>query len=705
MLSRLSVSNRINIGFASLTAVLIAMAVFAYVAVSELGSTYQEYRATAKQKIKITAFVEDLFQARVASYKYRLEPTADRAADVFSNLEEVERDAKDLSVFAGSPEFIDAILGKLAPIDAYKTEFQRYSDLNRQRAADGAELVAASNVVQDTLAGISGRAAELYDIQLVMLATDAQMALLTGQIYAERLGRSEAEVDLTAAQTQFAAAQDALTAVQSHLSGNIRRATYADLSAQVSTIQGQLDSITVLVGGLYDQGQELTKIRTESLDRIGPMLQSGLEGIAETIVDRQDVLGPAGETLVTRVLTLTPLIGLCAVAISAFLAWLIGGAIVMPLKRLAAQTVNLSKGETDFVIEGTDHSHELGQMANALATFRSAHLQHLETDRKQAAGRQQQQTVVAQLTKNLQELANGALTTRVESEFAGEYGALKLNFNAALEQLEQTVTRVMATAQTIDGTATEISGASDELSQRTESQAATLEEASAALQNLTHGVEGSAARASEVEEKVRFAREKARGSESVVSNAVTAMSGIEQSSAQISRVTEVISDISFQTNLLALNAGVEAARAGEAGRGFAVVASEVGALAQRSADAVEEVSQLITMSTRQVSEGTKLVNEAGDALKSIIERVDEISELILDITNSASEQALQIAEINSGVAHLDQATQLNASMVERSGSQGQYLAGQARDLRELVRAFQVTGASRDGLAGVHGQAA
>lgn len=71
------------------------------------------------------------------------------------------------------------------------------------------------------------------------------------------------------------------------------------------------------------------------------------------------------------------------------------------------------------------------------------------------------------------------------------------------------------------------------------------------------------------------ANKSARHSGEVVSNAVTAMQRIEQSSNQISSIIGVIDEIAFQTNLLALNTGVEAPRAGEAGKGFALVAQEV----------------------------------------------------------------------------------------------------------------------------------
>ncbi|MEJ2028851.1 MAG: methyl-accepting chemotaxis protein, partial [Maritimibacter sp.] len=277
-----------------------------------------------------------------------------------------------------------------------------------------------------------------------------------------------------------------------------------------------------------------------------------------------------------------------------------------------------------------------------------------------------QAKVVTALQEGLEQLALGNLTAQIDETFDAEYEQLRNDYNQALGRLLEAMRGVVENADLIQGEAAEISNAADDLSLRTEKQAATLEETASAIDELTSSVQSAAEGAAHANELVENARKNAEASGEVVREAVSAMGEIENSSQQIGKITSVIDDIAFQTNLLALNAGVEAARAGEAGRGFAVVASEVRALAQRSSDAAREINELISSSGAQVKRGVDLVDQAGNALRGIVDSVKEIAENVSAIAVSSKEQSSGLVEINEAMNQLDQVTQQNAAMFEET---------------------------------------
>ena len=174
----------------------------------------------------------------------------------------------------------------------------------------------------------------------------------------------------------------------------------------------------------------------------------------------------------------------------------------------------------------------------------------------------------------------------------------------------------------------------------------------------------------------------------VVKRAVDAMASIEKSSQEITQIIDVIDGIAFQTNLLALNAGVEAARAGDAGKGFAVVANEVRALAQRSAEAANDIKNLISTSTDHVGEGVTLVGETGSLLEGILDKIGSVSCQIDDIASMANSQASNLQQVNGSVETMDQMTQRNAAMVEESTAAARSLSDEANRLQQLVSQFR-----------------
>lgn len=310
------------------------------------------------------------------------------------------------------------------------------------------------------------------------------------------------------------------------------------------------------------------------------------------------------------------------------------------------------------------------------------------------------QNSIETLSKGIAEMSQGDLTIRLPHSDLPDIDKLVSAFNTAAEQLSSAIASVRSFATALDTTASDLGRGSSDLSQRTEAQAATLEQTAAAVQELTATVSAAAAGAREVEASATKAKATAEHGGAVVGNAIAAMSKIEESSRQISRIIDVIEDIAFQTNLLALNAGVEAARAGEAGKGFAVVASEVRLLAQRSSESANEIKALVSDSRNNVSTGVGLVNATGAELQKIIDGISNIYERVRDIAHGAAEQAATLTEINTGVAHLDVVTQQNASMVEQSTNATRSLSRDARDLAEQMAIFKVDGPGY-GLARTH----
>jgi methyl-accepting chemotaxis protein len=408
-----------------------------------------------------------------------------------------------------------------------------------------------------------------------------------------------------------------------------------------------------------------------------------------------------------------------AVVIGCFYSFVVARAIARPVVTIAEAIERLAHSDLDMEIPGTNQRDEIGAIANAVVTMREALREKArvdaekvrrdseaaaqkesqrhaaESERKRAEEARQkieheeQGAVVSELSKGMENLANGNLAYRIDAPFSDRYLELKNNFNVAMSSLQETITALSDSIRDVANAANEISTGATDLSQRTEEQAASLEQTSASMEEIAATVKRNADNAQRANQSAAGTRDVAGRAGQVAAEAVTSMAKIEDTSRKVADIIGVIDEIARQTNLLALNAAVEAARAGESGRGFAVVASEVRSLAQRSSQAAKDIKGLIANSSLQVKEGVDLVNRTGNSLNEISESINKMGEIVADIAAASLEQSSGIEQVNKALTQMDEVTQQNSALVEENAATAKTLEHQARVMEERVSFFHI----------------
>ncbi|MET3105515.1 methyl-accepting chemotaxis protein [Oxalobacteraceae bacterium GrIS 1.18] len=268
-------------------------------------------------------------------------------------------------------------------------------------------------------------------------------------------------------------------------------------------------------------------------------------------------------------------------------------------------------------------------------------------------------------------------------------------------KLELMVSEIKLSAETIKVASSEISSGNNDLSSRTESQANSLQETSSSMASLSDTVKQNADNAKQANRLADIASDVAVKGGEVVNQVIGTMSQINGSSKKIVDIITVIDGIAFQTNILALNAAVEAARAGEQGRGFAVVASEVRNLAQRSAAAAKEIKTLISDSVDKVTQGSQLVDHAGQTMGEIVDSVKRVSDIMKEISAASQDQSAGIQEIGRAIEHMDEMTQQNSAMVEEAASAASSMNTEAERLTQSLDVFKLSNSGMTGARDSH----
>jgi methyl-accepting chemotaxis protein len=309
------------------------------------------------------------------------------------------------------------------------------------------------------------------------------------------------------------------------------------------------------------------------------------------------------------------------------------------------------------------------------------------------------------------------LNTLLDSSQQDEIGALAASFNRYVLRLRQTLFKVRDGSAAATGKSKEIRGISHTTVTRMSEERQFAEEAAGVVEKLASEISTISNHTEDASRETREAADAARKGTELVTSSVELMqrlshetqlsaervASLNQRAEEIGSIVGVIEEIAAGTNLLALNASIEAARAGEHGRGFAVVAGEVRRLAERTAQATQQVASLVAGIKNETAQAAQGIHSACDraaegasAVSGLSSTFDHIAHLVIEVDGrveqiaQAAHQEVASAETASvSMRKVATTSQESAEGAEQVVAATGELLETAHSLEDMVKQFRL----------------
>ncbi|MEM5557072.1 methyl-accepting chemotaxis protein [Aliarcobacter cryaerophilus] len=199
----------------------------------------------------------------------------------------------------------------------------------------------------------------------------------------------------------------------------------------------------------------------------------------------------------------------------------------------------------------------------------------------------------------------------------------------------------------------------ENLTSKITKQIESLEETTLAVEKISEITNNNSKNTTSMSKLAEIVKQAVEDGYNLSNKTTKSMDDINDKVVAINEAITIIDQIAFQTNILSLNAAVEAATAGEAGKGFAVVAGEVRNLANKSAEAANEIKKLVEIANQKAHEGKDISNEMQNGYKNLHTHITETLQIIQNVSDAANEQMVGINQVSQTIVSLDQISKDN----------------------------------------------
>lgn len=359
-----------------------------------------------------------------------------------------------------------------------------------------------------------------------------------------------------------------------------------------------------------------------------------------------------------------------------------------------------------------DEAEQLGVAMSSLAA--------IETQSLAAAAQQQRrqdlETQLLNLMERIEGAVDGDLTTRAQL-MEGEIGIVADLFNAVIENLQEIALQVRDSSDQVNQSLTTNETAIRHLADKAISESKELQAALGSVQSMSQAIETVSQNAEDASTIANSAYAAVQKGDQAMDQTVSSILGLRntigdtakkmkrlgESAQKISQVVALIDELALKTNLLSINASVEAARAGELGQGFTAVAEQVGALAEQSASATKEIAKIVTSiqsetqelveametGTNQVVDSTHQVRQTKAQLAEVLERSQQIDQLMRAITASTVAQSASAQNVTAVMKQVTQDSKQRSAASNEVAQAIQVTAQVSQNLQASVEQFKV----------------